>query len=734
VNFFSEERASELRELFFESAQELLQALNEQGLELEKRPSDAEVIRTIRRTVHTLKGDSAACGFRELSELAHELEDVLTSEIAARNDHSVAQVVLSAADTFDAMLEAYKGRLQPPDFGPLRELIGGLAVTPAQAGTPTFSPKFAWSEYERLTIAQGAGGTQVFNVGIQIDPQCPMLTAASQLVRNALLESGRILATHPEDWSKSESLETIEAAIASEHDQQWIARKCRIPAVVSNIAVQPLSISGATAVEPQQDPMETVAAQDAQPAATQEDGGATAQQPSSSSSPAPDAPLPTAPAPSAEPAARAEAQSQPTHTVSENILRVDAERIDTVLNLLGELIIARSMLSRTITEFSRRFPKDSLRVKFTDTLAHQSQVLNELQRSVMKIRMVPVEQLFRRFPRVVRDIGKRLGKEAVLEVTGQDTDLDKSILDALAEPMSHLVRNAVDHGLEGPEERVAAGKPAQGRVHLKAFHQGNQVVIEVSDDGRGINRQQVAAKALERGLVTQDELSRMGENEVLELIFESGLSTAKEVTQVSGRGVGLDVVKAVLARMKGAVSVQTRAGEGTTFQLRVPLTLAIIKALLFRVGQRLYALPLGAVLEITRATEREIHKVDQHEVLQLRDEVLTLVRLSRLTGNIPAPAGKRLFIIVVAVAGRKFGLIVDRLVGEEELVIKALDDHLVSTDLVSGASILGDGAVVLILNIIAIVAKLGRTRGISVETNAGELPAGQDTRDTGVSA
>jgi two-component system chemotaxis sensor kinase CheA len=733
VNFFSEERASELRELFFESAQELLQALNEQGLELEKRPADTEVIRTIRRTVHTLKGDSAACGFRELSELAHELEDVLTPQIAARNDHSVAQVVLSAADTFDTMLAAYKSKLQPPDFAPLQELIRGLAVTSAQAGARTFAPKFAWTEYERLTIAQGAGGTQVFNVGIQIDPQCPMMAAAAQLVRNVLQESGRILATHPEDWSKSESLETIEAAISSEHDQQWIARKCSIPAVVSNITVQSLAVSGATVVEAQQDPTAPPAGQDAQPAATQEGPSAIIQQ-TSSSAPRPATPSTTAPVAGAEAAARAETQSQPTHTVSENILRVDAERIDTVLNLVGELIIARSMLSRTITEFSRRFPKDSLRAKFADTLAHQSQVLNELQRSVMKIRMVPVEQLFRRFPRVVRDIGKRLGKEAVLEVTGQDTDLDKSILDALAEPMTHLVRNAVDHGLELPEERVAAGKPAQGRVHLKAFHQGNQVVIEVSDDGRGVNRERVAAQALERGLVTQDELPRMGEGEVLELIFESGLSTAREVTQVSGRGVGLDVVKAVLARMKGAVSVQTRAGEGTTFQLRVPLTLAIIKALLFRVGQRLYALPLGAVLEITRATEREIHKVDQHEVLQLRDEVLTLVRLSRLTGTIPAPAGKRLFIIVVAVAGRKFGLIVDRLVGEEELVIKALDDHLISTDLVSGASILGDGAVVLILNIIAIVAKLGRTRGISVEANTGELPAGQDTQDTGVNA
>jgi two-component system chemotaxis sensor kinase CheA len=328
---------------------------------------------------------------------------------------------------------------------------------------------------------------------------------------------------------------------------------------------------------------------------------------------------------------------------------------------------------------------------------------------------------------VVRDISKLLGKEVVLEVEGKDTDLDKSILDALAEPMMHLVRNALDHGMESPEERLAAGKSPQGHLRLNAFHQGNHIVIEVSDDGRGIDRHTLAAKAVQKGVVTAEEIERMSESEVLELIFESGLSTAKEITQVSGRGVGLDVVKAVLERMKGSVSVLTELGQGTTFQLKVPLTLAIIKALLFRAGQRLYALPLGTVLEITRAQENQIHIVDHREVLQLREQVLTLVRLNRLDKSLASPKSKRMFVVVVAIAGRKFGLVVDRLVGEEELVIKALDTDLISSELVSGASILGDGTVVLILNIAAVVEKLGRMKslsGNSSETRLYQEPMG----------
>jgi two-component system chemotaxis sensor kinase CheA len=348
-----------------------------------------------------------------------------------------------------------------------------------------------------------------------------------------------------------------------------------------------------------------------------------------------------------------------------------------------------------------------LRAKFADALAYQARVLTDLQKSVMKVRMVPVEQLFRRFPRVVRDVSKACGKEVILEVSGQNTDLDKSILDVLAEPMAHLVRNAIGHGIESPADRIAAGKPKIGTIKLNAFHQGNNVVIEVSDDGHGIDRQKVVAKAIERGVVTAEDASRMTEGEALNLIFHPGLSTAEEITSVSGRGVGMDIVKSVLERLKGTVVIDTKVGVGSTFYLKVPLTLAIIKALMFRVAERLYAVPLSSVMEITRAMETEIHRVDQHEVIKLRDQVLTLVRLNKLVKS--KSKQKKIFIVVIAIGDRKFGLVVDKLVGEEELVIKALDDHLVATELVSGASILGDGTVVLILNLNSVVTRLGKS-------------------------
>lgn len=660
MSFFSEEKASELRELFFESAQELLQALNEEGLELEKRPGDSEVVRGVRRTVHTLKGDSAACGYRELSELAHELEDVLTPELAQRSNGSLAEVVLAAADTFEAMLAAYRGSKQPPTGDELRVQIHRLTRPEAkQAAAQPFEPKFQWSEYQRLAIADAAArGQAVYHLALGIDPGCALRAAAVQLARNVLEEMGTVLAMHPEENTEEVSL--IEAALASERGKDWIARKCHIPTVVSRILVEPAAapVLAGPAAHPEE----------AHPAAASPSGAA------------------------------------------ENLLRVDAERIDAVLNLVGELIVGKSMLHQFMAEFDRRFPKDALRGKFADALAFQARVLNDLQKSVMKIRMVPVEQLFRRFPRIVRDVARAAGKEVELVIAGEDTDLDKSILDLLAEPLAHLVRNAVDHGIESPEERRAAGKPAQGTVRLNAFHQGNQVIIEMSDDGRGIDRAKVVAKAIERGVIPADEAAKLTEPEGLNLIFHSGLSTAEQVTAISGRGVGMDVVKSVLDRLKATISIENRPGQGTRFFLKVPLTLAIIKALLFRAADKLYAVPLGSVVEITRAVEAEIHRVDDHEVLQLRDQVLTLVRLQKLSRQEPAGAGKKLFIVVIAFADRKFGLVVDSLVGEEELVIKAMDDHLVATDLVSGASILGDGTVVLILNVSAVVERLARSR------------------------
>ena len=702
-----DDRMSELRELFFESAEELVQRLNEEALRLEKSPGNAEISRGLRRTVHTLKGDAAACNFRELSELAHEFEDVLALDNPAASA-AVPELALRAADVFAALLKAYRENTNLPDIQSLRDDIAGLAHAGSAASTQektrrktkrkTAGNVTRWSEYEQLAIAQALEqGKRVHHVTLQLDPQCGMPIAARQMLQLALASLGEVLALYPPEGS-TEVPTQIEAALASAKSVEEIRTKCTIPTISQEIKIAPLRKQAGATARPL--PAESAAAEEAneeaQPRAAASADANDAQQNAQSAAPA-------------------------STNAPDNILRVDAERIDSVLDLVGELILAKSMLQQALNEFAQRFPKDSLRGRFSDAMAFQARVLNDLQRSVMKVRMVPVDQLFRRFPRTVRDVAHQCGKEVELVIRGGDTDLDKSILDALAEPLTHLLRNGVGHGIETPAERVRAGKRPQGTLQLSAYHQGNQVVIEVSDDGRGIDIEKVQTRAIAQGNLKPEDAARLTEAEILELIMRPGFSTADEITELSGRGIGLDVVQSVLTRLKGSVQIETSAGRGTTFRLRLPLTLAIIRALLFRVEQRLYALPLNAVAEITRTTEEAIHEVEHYEVLQLRNNVLPLLRLGAAPVAGPESARRKVFVLVINHFDRKFGLIVDELADEEELVIKALDDQSITTELVSGAAILGDGRVVLILNLSALVERFARVRTDGSSRRAGLL-------------
>ena len=705
-----DERGAELRELFFETAQELLQALNDEALKLEKKPGDEEIVRGIRRTVHTLKGDSAACGLRELSELAHQFEDALSLEGAATQT-AVAEIAFQAADVFAAMIAAYHSGGKLPATGGLSKRIEDLTSAPVARKTRRKKIKpveaAAWTEYEKLEMAQAqASGLAVHHVVVKIDPHCAMPIAARQLIQNAIGAAGRVIAVRPEANSTAAS-KHVEFVLASAQSTEQIAAKCKIPTIAGEVTVELIHAAvgakrGAKTVAKKVAAGPDVSAPE--PAAS----GASVEVTAESH---------TTAAAMAETTVADAAIAQPTNpepaipqNALENILRVEAGRIDSVLNLVGELIIGKSMLQQALNEFSKRYPKELLRGKFADAMAFQARVLNDLQRSVMKIRMVPVEQLFRRFPRMVRDVSRQCGREVELVLSGQETDLDKGILDAIAEPLTHLVRNAVSHGIEPAEERRRAGKAPCGVVRLNAYHQGNQVVVEVSDDGRGVDIAKIRNKAVELGLVKVEEAERLSEAEMLDFIFRPGFTTAEEITEVSGRGVGMDVVQSVLHRLKATISMETHAGKGTTFRMKLPLTLAIIKALLFWVEQRLYAIPLNAVVEIARTAESEVHQVDNYEVLQLRNQVLPLLRLGRPQVIDGVRSSGKLFVLVITVGERKFGLIVDALEGEEELVIKALDDQTFSTDLVSGASILGDGRVVLILNLGAVVEHCARSR------------------------
>ena len=691
---FSDEHGRELRGLFFETAQELLQSLNDQAMKLEQQPGDGETIRNIRRVVHTLKGDAAAVGFRELSELAHELEDALALE-GAEAHKSLAEIVFSAADTLSEMLDAYRKDSEMPSTRPLRKMVRELGQAPKlkparsrkkKQPAPTASP---WAEYENVAAQDAAArGKYVYHIRAIVDPGCAMPIAARQMVLGAMAEVGEVLATRPEPGSTAGARE-LHALVASDKTSDQIGQRCQIPTAISQVN------------------LETVATPSARPEKTTSPAvPPPAENPVSSAQELPlaaqDGPPPSMP--------EHDTGAKVTPVPAESTLRVDAERIDNVLNLVGELIIGKSMLQQALTEFTARSPKDPMRARFGDAMAFQSRVLNDLQRAVMKVRMVPVEQLFRRFPRIARDVAKMCGKEVEVVLRGQDTDLDKSLLDTIAEPLTHLVRNAVGHGIESPEARMRSGKPARGTICLDAYHQANQVIVEISDDGEGIDSQKIKARALERGLLSPEAAARVSESDLLELIFRPGFSTAEEITELAGRGVGLDVVQSVLNRLKGTIEVETHAGRGTRFRLRLPLTLAIIKALLFRVRRRLYAIPLNTVAEIARAWESDLHKVDNREVLQLRNHVLPVIRLGERSHEQAEQKDGKVFVLVLAMGERRYGLLVDSLDGEEELVIKPLNDRTVETDLVSGASILGDGRVVLILNLTAVVDRFARWR------------------------
>jgi two-component system chemotaxis sensor kinase CheA len=692
-----DDRGAELRELFFETSQELLQALNEESLKLEKHPGDEEIVRSIRRTVHTLKGDSAACGLRELSELAHLFEDALTLESAACHG-ALAEIAFAAADVFAVMIAAYHGGGPMPATETLRQRITELTAAPA-AKKSRRKKKSAisqsgkdWTDAERRAFTQAqTSGLGVYEIVVKIDPHCTMPIAARQLIQNAISGIGQVVVVRPDAKSAAASKQ-VEFVLASAQSKEQIAAKCHIPTIAGDVSVTLIEAPSPAKAAAK------IAQQTAAPVAE------------AATSATPDSTTPTQ-----GQLARAEAQApvpEPglPQALVENMLRVEAGRIDNVLNLVGELIIGKSMLQQALGEFGKRYPKEPLHGKFADAMAFQARVLNDLQRSVMKIRMVPVDQLFRRFPRIVRDVARQCGREVDLELCGQETDLDKGILDAIAEPLTHLVRNAVSHGIESTEQRRSQGKSPRGKIRLNAYHHGNQVVVEISDDGRGIDAQKIRAKAIELGMTTAEETARLSEAETLDFIFRPGFSTAEEVTEVSGRGVGMDVVQSVIQRLKATIHVETHLGRGTTFRLKLPLTLAIIKALMFWVEQRLYAIPLNAVSQIARSMESEVHQVDNYEVLQLRNQVLPLLRLGRPSApNIDRKSSK-LFVLVITVLERKYALVVDALEGEEELVIKALDDQTFSTDLVNGASILGDGKVVLILNLPAVVEHVAHTR------------------------
>ena len=412
------------------------------------------------------------------------------------------------------------------------------------------------------------------------------------------------------------------------------------------------------------------------------------------------APKPTPAPPAQQKAAPPKATEAKSDDLSDNsTVRVDVKRLDDLMNQVGELVLERNRMMQLNTDYQGEYNLAMFGEELGKLTKRLNFVTSELQMQVLKMRMIPVEKVFKKFPRIVRNLARDLGKDVDLKVFGEETELDRSVVDEIGDPLIHLIRNAMDHGLETPEERVAAGKPRTGSLVLSAAHEGNHIVISIKDDGRGVDTERVSRKALERGLITQEQLAGMGQRDILELIFLPGFSTKEKATDLSGRGVGMDVVRTNIKKLNGIIEIKSEQGQGSEFILKLPLTLAIIQALLVDVEGEIYSVPLGAVIETLRVEEREFHVIGGQEVLKLRDSVLPLLRLRRVFNVTPAERNSgSYYVVVLGVAEKRVGLVVTRLLGQQEVAIKSLGRYLSNLPGIAGSTILGDGRVTLIID------------------------------------
>lgn len=636
-NFLRPEEMAEIRRTFFDQGREALEALGREVLALEGQTPTADRLKPLRRASHTLKGDCASVGFADLSGLAHALEDAFVAiETAGQPVNERQADVL--LDAVDALRQGLDAGAKGRPGGSVQPVIERLrALRTRTTAAGTLLDELSADQSRRIAAAQ-AEGHYALHVIATFGRGVHDRKALAGRIGAAI--AGEVIAQSPaaEALARAPRLELL--VITEKPASELAAALARVRGARFSVSECPRDI--ATAGE------SSVAA----------------------------------------------AETHDGETV-----RIEAARVDEALTLVGELVTVRSSLAGLGAEIEPHLPED-LALRLSDVQSLLARVLQELQRSTMRMRMVPADRVFRRFARVVRDLGRQTGKKLSLHVEGESTELDRGILDALEEPLLHLVRNAVTHGIEAPAARIAAGKPEEARLTIRAGREGNQILIEVADDGRGIDVGAVRSRAVERGLVREEEAAALSDGDVLQFVFRAGLSTATALTEHAGRGVGLDVVRDTVESLRGSVTAENVPGAGALFRIRVPLTIAIIQALLFRVAGRHFAVPLSSVVEIAQVGELSVQRVGAAELVRLRDQVLGLVRLSRLLALPDTPL--RGYVMVLQCGGDRFGLLADEVSGEQELVIKRVHDRWIRTPMVAGASIVGGGVPTLILDVLSV--------------------------------
>ena len=682
-------------DMFLDESKEHLQSLNDGLLGLEDNAEDLSILNEIFRNAHTLKGMSATMGYNKIAELTHEMEDVLDAlrkeQLAVSSD--IIDTLFKCIDSLEQMINNVANG-DPEDLIDVSDLVaklsailrGEAAVAPVAAESapqstiqPAAQPsatvnqdspvQLTDTEKNLINEAQKTGMRGVY-LKVTLAESCLLKSARSYMVMNALEEIGEVIRTIPsaEDLEQENFERSFEVILISAADEHAIADA--VTGISEIEAADTHILSGdAPAVNsappPQPQPKADVPAT------------------------APPAPKPSAPANKPAPAPAQNANAKKSHAGQS--VRVDIEKLDTLMNLMGELVINKVRLEQ-IGQTHRLS-------ELTETLEQMDRVTTDLQNIVMKVRMVPVSQVFNRFPRMVRDVTKELNKEINLTIEGEDTELDRTVIDEIGDPIMHLLRNSLDHGIEMPDEREAKGKPRIGEVGLIARHEGNNVVIMVTDDGKGIDPDIIRRKAVEKGLFSHDEVDQMEDADAVRIVFLPGFSTAEKISDISGRGVGMDVVKSKIESLSGQVDVETHVNEGSVFKIKLPLTLAIIQAMLVQVQNEMYAIPLASIDSTLSVQLGDIRTVQNNEVIVLRGEIIPIIRIEQTLMVPHVFDNKELFIVVVHAGDAKAGIVVDKLIGQQEIVIKTLGNLFMGLKMFSGATVLGDGRVALILDV-----------------------------------
>lgn len=697
-------------EIFLDETKEHLQNLNTQILELESDPEGEDTVNEIFRAAHSLKGMAGTMGYKRMQNLTHDMENVF-SEVRNGNIKVQPKLIDVLFQCLDA-LEEYTDNIQNnADEGTndnealirqLNDILKGEGgAAPAEAAAPeaaASSEPAGGEKWKDITLddsqisvikeAQNQG-KKVYGLNVVVQENCILKAARAFLVFKAVEEMAEIIISMPsaQDVEDEKFDRDFTLIVLSDVEIERIIQAAESVSEIEKAIGAPLILEENQSYKRAEAEAKAEAAEETHAAPAEAEKASTETHEG------------TAPVPAQAAPAKQEAKKNNAKPVVNRTVRVDIEKLDSLMNLVSELIIAKNSLVSVSSQ-----EQTNSNSAFNEQIEYLEQVTTNLHESVMKVRMVPIESVVNKFPRMIRDLSKKLDKKLELYMSGEETELDRTVVDEIGDPLMHLLRNSADHGIESAEIRAQRGKPSVGSIFLDAYQDGNNVVIEVRDDGNGIDTEAVKEKAIERGTITPEQAANMTDKEIVNLLFLPSFSTAKKVTDVSGRGVGLDVVRSKIESLSGEVEVKTKLGEGSTWTIRLPLTLAIIQALMVVVGDEKYAISLGSIQTLEDIVPGDVKLVQNKEVIHLRGQVIPLIRLNEVLDiESKKTADENLIVVIVKKGDKMAGLVIDELIGQQEIVIKSLGKYIKQCKFISGATILGDGEIALILDANALI-------------------------------